>query len=104
MALPPTTRLRCAVLRARTVDTKPASVPALVWGTARKSATVVIVINGTIAGVSPTFTDGDTPRRFAMMLPEVLLRAGDNHASAYELDTGAAGGAPTLHPIVLAAG
>jgi hypothetical protein len=84
----------------RSVDVKSTSVPALVWGTTRSPATVVIAINGTIAGVSPTFTDGNTARRFAMMLPVPLLRSGDNHATAYELDAGAS--ATTLRPISLA--
>ena len=79
----------------RSVDPKGTTIPALVWGTTRRSATVVVAVNGTIAGVSPTFTDDRTERRFAMMLPESLLRAGDNHVAAYELDQSA--GAPTLH-------
>jgi hypothetical protein len=70
-----------------------------VWGTARKAGTVVIVVNGTIAGASPTFADGDTPRRFAMMLPVPLLRSGDNHVAAYELDGDAS--SPTLRPMPL---
>jgi hypothetical protein len=86
----------------RAVDLKSNTIPALVWGTTRNPGTVVLAINGTIAGVSPTFVDGSTPRRFAMVLPEPLLRSGDNHAAAYELDPGA--GAPTLHPMVLTAG
>jgi hypothetical protein len=87
------------------VDTKAGTLPALVWGTARTAATVVIVVNGTIAGVSPTFTDGDTPRRIAMMLPVPLLEPGDNHVAAYQLDPGrlAPDGRPTLHPIPLSA-
>jgi hypothetical protein len=84
-----------------TVNPKGDTVPALVWGTARRDATVVLAINGTIAGVSPTFTDGNTARRFAMMLPEALFSAGDNHVAAYELDPG--GGVPELHPIAVRA-
>jgi hypothetical protein len=86
----------------KSVDPKGSTIPALAWGTTRDSTTVVIAVNGTIAGVSPTFTDGSTPRRFAMMLPESLLRAGDNHVAAYELDPSAA--ATTLHPMALQAG
>jgi len=86
----------------RSVDPKGTTIPALVWGTTRRSATVVVAVNGTIAGVSPTFTDDRTERRFAMMLPESLLRAGDNHVAAYELDQSA--GAPTLHPMGVRAG
>ena len=81
----------------KSVNLKGSTIPALVWGTTRNAATVVVAINGTIAAVSPTFTDGATERRFAMMLPEVLLRSGDNHVAMYELDGSA--GATTLHPM-----
>ncbi len=86
----------------KSVDTKRGTIPALVWGTARRAATVVIALNGTIAGVSPTFADGGTPHRFAMMLPETLLRSGDNHVAAYELESQP--GVSTLDPIVVRAG
>jgi hypothetical protein len=86
----------------RSVDLKRSVIPALVWGTTRRDATVVIAINGVIAGVSPTFTDNGTERRFAMMLPESLLRSGDNHAQAFEVE--GSGGGTTLHPIALRGG
>jgi hypothetical protein len=74
-------------------------VPALVWGSAPAHSTIAFAVNGTIAGVSPTFRDGDEPNRIAVLLPEKLLHVGNNHLAAYRVDGGPSH--PVLHPIAL---
>ena len=71
--------------------------PALVWGSLDGPGTVVVAVNGTIAGVSPTFADENIPNRFAAMVPDSLMRNGRNRIELYDL-TGPAD-APVLRPI-----
>ena len=52
--------------------------------------------DGTIAGVSPTFTS-TTPHRFAVLVPEALLHRGAHRARLFEVEHSPAG--TTLHPI-----
>jgi hypothetical protein len=67
------------------------TVPALVWGTSDHDGTVAIALNGTIAGVSPTFRDGNVANRFAMMVPDSLMRDGSNDVELYEVSGSGAG-------------
>jgi hypothetical protein len=81
----------------RNVDLSSGTVPALVWGSLDGPGTVVVAVNGTIAGVSPTFADENIPNRFAAMVPDSLMRNGRNRIELYDL-TGPAD-APVLRPI-----
>ncbi len=80
----------------RHVDATTGSIPAMVWGTADRSATIAVAVNGRVAGISPTFTS-ITPLRFATMIPERLLHHGANRVELFEV-TGPAG-RPVFHRI-----
>jgi hypothetical protein len=84
------------------VDARSGELPALVWGSVDRSMTVAIVVNGTVAGVSPTFADGSTPNRFAAMVPEPLIKNGSNTVELFEVEGG--GVAPLLHPLEVSGG
>ncbi len=81
-APPPDRRPRS---RPSTVDRSSGTVPALAWGAVDHDATVVLAVGGTVAGVSPTFRDGDERHRFAMMIPDELLHDGANDVAVFEL-------------------
>jgi hypothetical protein len=55
----------------------------LLYGEAERAGELAVVVNGTIAGVSPTFRDGDVEHRVAVMIPETLLRDGTNDIRLY---------------------
>ena len=74
----------------REVDPDTGSVPALVWGTASRDTEIAVVVNGVVAGVSPTFFS-TTPHRFAVLVPESLLRRGDNRVRLFEVEHAADG-------------
>jgi hypothetical protein len=59
--------------------------PSMVWGSGDRSMTVALSLNGTIAGVSPTFDerDLDEPNFFALMVPDSLMRKGNNAVEFY---------------------
>jgi hypothetical protein len=59
------------------------SLPAMVWGTTDRPATVAIAVNGIVAGVSPPL--GTRPGRIAAMLPDFLLHDGRNEIRIYEV-------------------
>jgi Sulfatase len=80
------------------VDRRTGSIPAMIWGTLSRPVTVAVVVNGTVAGVSTAFGPTDAPR-WAIMVPEQLLRDGSNLLQMYEV-TGART-APTFHRIEL---
>jgi hypothetical protein len=53
-----------------------------------------------IGGISETFASGDSaPTWFSTMIPDSLLRPGDNQLQLFLLDT--AGGRQRLHPLEL---
>jgi arylsulfatase A-like enzyme len=81
------------------VDTGSGTVPALVWGSADGPATVVVSVNGTVAGVSPTFSDEGITNRFAAMVPDALMRDGANRVELFALTGGS--GSPVLHPMAV---
>jgi hypothetical protein len=83
----------------KAVDKGSGTVPALVWGTADASATVVVAVNGTVAGVSPTFSDEGIANRIAAMVPDSLMRNGANRVDLFAL-TGTAED-PVLHPMTV---
>ena len=61
---------------------------------------VVAAVNGVIGGISETFASGDSaPTWFSTMIPDSLLRPGDNQLQLFLLDT--AGGRQRLHPLEL---
>jgi hypothetical protein len=73
--------------------------PALVRGRLEDGdgdETVVVAVNGTIAGVSPTFADREEPARFTILVPPWMLRAGRNDVRAFLLSE--PGGTVTLAP------
>jgi hypothetical protein len=78
------------------IDLRTGTVPALVTGALDRKGTVVAVVNGVVAGTSPTFRDGDEPQRFALMVPTRLMRQGPNELAFYVLDPDAD---RTLHPL-----
>jgi hypothetical protein len=85
-------------------------VPAHVGGQLTRTApgtpprpAVVVAVNGVIGGVSETFASGDTPPTwFATMVPDTLLRPGDNHLQLFLLDD--TGGQLRLHPLTVTGG
>jgi len=84
------------------VDKSSGTVPAMAWGSLDHDATVVLAVDGTVAGVSPTFRDGGVAHRFATMIPDRLLRDGADDVELFELRGGA--GRESLHPLRVAAG
>ncbi|HEX5616103.1 MAG TPA: sulfatase-like hydrolase/transferase, partial [Acidimicrobiia bacterium] len=48
--------------------------------------TVVVALNGTIAGISSVFDDRREPARFTVLIPERLVRSGANELAVYLLD------------------
>jgi hypothetical protein len=79
------------------VNKQSGTVPALVWGSADGAATVVVAVNGVIAGISPTFSDEGIPNRFAAMVPDSMMRNGANKVELYALTGGVDN--PVLHPM-----
>jgi hypothetical protein len=61
--------------------------PSMVWGSADRRMEIALAMNGTIAGVSPTFDERtlDEPNFFAMMAPDSLMRTGVNDVVFYEV-------------------
>ena len=68
--------------------------PSMIWGAADRTATVALALNGTIAGVSPTF---DATRTFSMMVPDTLMQRGPNRPVFYEVTGSDA--KPVLRPV-----
>jgi Sulfatase len=91
----------------RRVDPASGTVPAHVGGrlTGTTPGTpprpaVVVAVNGVIGGVSETFASGDPdPTWFSAMIPDTLLRPGDNRLQLFVLET--AGNQQRLHPLTL---
>jgi hypothetical protein len=91
----------------RHVDLASGTVPAQVAGRLVRAEPglpprppVVAAVNGVIGGVSETFASGDPrPNWFATMVPDSLMRQGDNRLELFVLGT--AGGRPRLHPLRL---
>lgn len=67
------------------VDPTSGSLPGLVTGAldAGAPATVAVVLDGRVAGVSATFTDRGRASSFAAILPEGFFRAGRNEVTLY---------------------
>jgi hypothetical protein len=57
---------------------------------------VVVVVNGRVAGVSPVFVNFVDEARFAVMVPEMLLRQ-SNELAPFSIADGP--GAEMLHPL-----
>jgi hypothetical protein len=70
------------------------TLPALVSGLSSRPAVVAVVLNGVVAGVSPTSPFG-SGHLFATMVPDALIRS-TNTVALYEV-TGLPG-SPVLHP------
>jgi Sulfatase len=91
----------------RDVDLSSGTVPAQVGGHltgttpgAAPRPAVAVAVNGVIGGVSETFATGDSPPTwFSAMVPDTLLRPGDNQLQLFLLDT--TGGQQRLHPLNL---
>jgi hypothetical protein len=91
----------------RHVDLAGGPVPALVAGQLGGTApglaprpVVVAAVNGVIGGVADTYASGGSrPTRFAVMVPDSLMRQGDNRLELFVL--GASEGRPRLHPLRL---
>jgi hypothetical protein len=91
----------------RRVDPASGTVPAHVGGRLTSTApgtpprpAVVVAVNGVIGGVSETFASGDPdPTWFSAMIPDTLLRPGDNRLQLFVLET--AGSQQHLHPLTL---
>jgi hypothetical protein len=61
---------------------------------------VVVALNGVIGGVSETFASGgSSPTWFTAMIPDTLMRPGDNQLQLFLLDT--TGGQQRLRPLTL---
>ena len=67
----------------------------LVDGAERFKGRIAVAMNGSIAGVSETWTRGDVPGRFGVLAPEFLVRSGRNDLQLFEVD------GSTLRPISL---
>lgn len=92
------------------IDPGSGTVPAEVGGRLTKVAAgtparppVVAAINGVIGGVSETFASpgGTPPTWFTAMVPDTLMRKGDNQLQLFLLDSG--GGRQRLRPLTLTA-
>jgi hypothetical protein len=81
------------------VDKQSGTVPALVWGSADGAATVVIAVDGVIAGISPTFSDEGIPNRFAAMVADSMMSNGKNQVELFALTGGVDN--PVLHPMTV---
>jgi hypothetical protein len=64
---------------------------------------VVVAINGVVGGVSETFASpgGTPPTWFTAMVPDSLMRKGDNQLQLFLLDS--TGGKQRLRPLSLTA-
>jgi arylsulfatase A-like enzyme len=61
---------------------------------------IVVAVNGVIGGVSETFVSGESPPTwFTTMVPDTLLRRGENQLQLFLLAT--SGGQQRLHPLSL---
>jgi hypothetical protein len=61
---------------------------------------VAVAINGVVGGVSETFSSaGSDPTWFSAMVPDSLMRKGDNQLQLFLLDS--SGGQQRLHPLTL---
>jgi Sulfatase len=78
--------------------------PSMVWGSADRSTTLALAMNGVIAGVSPTFDepDLDDPNFWALMVPDSLMRDGGNKPELYAV-TGPAT-KPVVHRVLVRGG
>jgi Sulfatase len=91
----------------RQVDPDSGQVPAWVAGQLTSTAqgvadrpVVVAAINGVVGGVSKTFSSaGSDPTWFSAMVPDSLMRRGDNQLQLFLVDTG--GGQRRLRPLTL---
>jgi Sulfatase len=92
---------------------RPASgrIPALVSGTLTSplppaDSTVLVAVNGTVAGESRLFPDrpGEPTDRFAVITPDFLWRAGDGRRQLQVYVVDRSGGAPRLVPVSLSSG
>jgi len=91
----------------RRVDPSSGQVPSWVGGQLTGTApdvparpTVVAAINGVIGGVSETFSSaGSDPTWFSAVVPDSLMRPGDNHLQLFVLE--AAGSRQRLRPLTL---
>jgi hypothetical protein len=91
----------------RHVDPSSGTVPAHVGGQLITTMSglpprppVVIAVNGVVGGVSETFASGSSPPTwFSAMVPDSLLRPGDNQLQLFLLDT--TGGRQRLHPLTV---
>jgi hypothetical protein len=91
----------------RQVDPASGRVPAWVAGRITRAAPglperpiVLAAINGVVGGVSETFSSaGSDPTWFSAMVPDTLMRKGDNQLQLFLLDP--SGGQPRLRPLAL---
>jgi hypothetical protein len=92
------------------IDPASGTVPAEVGGQLTRVAAgtptrppVVVAINGVVGGVSETFASpaGTAPTWFTAMIPDSLMRKGDNQLQLFLLDT--TGGKQRLRPLNLTA-
>jgi hypothetical protein len=91
----------------RRVDPTTGMVPAHVGGQLTGTAAgiaarpaVAVALNGVIGGMAETFTSGDDrPTWFSTMVPDTLMRRGENQFELFLVDT--AGGRQVLRPLTL---
>jgi hypothetical protein len=83
------------------VDPATGMVPGLLLGNVRTEsgagAAIAVAVNGRIAGVSTTFADNDGPRRFGVLIPEMLFRKGANDVRLFVVEGN--GTDAVLHPL-----
>jgi hypothetical protein len=89
--------------RYRRIDPGSGQVPALVSGKLTSplppaGSTVLVAVNGRIAGESKLFPDrpGDSAGRFAVIVPDFLFRAGDGRRQLQVYVVDRSGGSPRL--------
>ncbi|HEX2088861.1 MAG TPA: sulfatase-like hydrolase/transferase [Actinomycetota bacterium] len=78
------------------VDPARGPLPGLIVGTLEspeRADSVVIALNGTVAGRSPLFREGQGPTRFMSLLPERAFRIGSNRVEMFLMRDG------VLHPL-----
>jgi hypothetical protein len=92
----------------RKVDPASGTLPALVSGRLTSplppaGSTVLVAVNGKIAGESKLFPDrpGDAAAKFAVIAPDFLFKAGDGRRQLQVYVVDRSGGQPRLQPVTL---
>ncbi len=73
------------------VDIGSGTVPGLLLGSSPVDATIAVAVNGTLVGVSPTFSDDSGERRFGVVIPDFEFVNGKNDIRLFSVEGTGAG-------------